>query len=529
MDDAAAAPAPPPPSAHPAGSLRELLAVAVPLAISTGSVSVAQVADRAFLARLDPAALAASMPAGMLQWAVLSPFLGVGMTVSTFVAQNAAAGQPGRAATAVWQGVWAAGLAALAFAALIPLTGPIFDLSGHEPDVRQAEAIYFRALCWGAFPTVASFALSGFYAGRGRTSVVMAVNLAAALVNVALDWILIFGARLPWGLGEIPSCGIAGAGAATALSFVAACGFYLFAMTRGAGRAMRIYRYVRFDRAMTARLWKVGLPTGVHMTADVAALTAFLFLVGRLGRDELAATTLAFSLNSLCFLPAIGLGSAATILVGHRVGEGRTALAVRTGWLAVGVGAAGMLLSGALFVFAPGPLIGFYVGDGSSFTPGELTALWATAPTLLKFVAAYSLFDVLAVVFAGAVRGAGDTTFPAIWTTVYAWGLMVAPVAWGVVGADALGADALGADALGGGHWEGRSGAIWAWACCTAYIVAVGLTMTARFVGGKWQQMSVLEQPATSGPAVGDPVPEQPAADEIAAAHPAIDAHPPMI
>ncbi|MFH5803227.1 MATE family efflux transporter [Alienimonas sp. DA493] len=478
------APASPPPSAHPAGSLRELLAVAVPLALSTGSVSVAQVADRAFLARFDPAALAASMPAGMLQWAVLSPFLGVGMTVGTFVAQNAAAGRPAAAASAVWQGVWAAVAAALCFAALVPLAGPLFELAGHGPEVTRAEVTYFQTLCWGALPTAASFALSGFYAGRGRTSVVMAVNFAAALTNVALDYLLIFGTRLPGGM-EVPAYGIAGAGAATALSFVVACGLYLFAMTRGAGRAMHVYQHVRFDPAMMRRLLRTGLPTGLNMAADVAALTVFLFLVGRLGRDELAATTLAFNLNSLCFLPAIGLGHAATILVGHRIGEGRPHAAIRTGWLATAVGVAGMLVSGAIFVFAPGPLIELYVGDGSSFTPGELAALWATAPALLKFVAAYSVFDVFAVVLGGAVRGAGDTTFPAVWTVFCAWGLMVAPTLWGV---------------LGGGDWSGRDGVLWAWACCTLYIVGVGLGMTARFVGGKWREMNVLdEEPAARG------------------------------
>ncbi|MEM9700826.1 MAG: MATE family efflux transporter [Planctomycetota bacterium] len=467
----------PPPSRHPAGSLRELLAVAAPLAISTGSLSVAHLADRAFLTRFDPAAMAATMPAGMLQWAVLSPFIGIGMTVSTFVAQNAGAGKPQRAVAAVWQGVWISVAAALFFAALVPFSETIFNLAGHGVEVRKNEVIYFRTLCWGAFPTVASFTLSGFYAGRGRTDVVMGVNVVAAAVNIGLDLLLIDGCTLPWGLVETPAYGIAGAGAATALSFACACGCYLLAMTIGAGRTMGIYRHVRFDRAMMARLIRVGAPTGFNMAADVAALTVFLFLIGRLGGDELAATTLAFTLNSLCFLPAIGLGTAATILVGHRIGEGRPDLAVRTGWLTTGTGLAGMLLSGAVFVFLPDPLIQFYIGDGSSFSEGELTALWATAPALLKFVAAYSLFDVLAVVLGGAIRGAGDTTFPAVWTMLCAWGVMVVPTAWGVLS----------------GQWESRDGALWAWASCTAYITATGLGMTARFLGGKWKRMTVLE------------------------------------
>ena len=465
----------PPPSKHPPGSLRELLAVAVPLAVSTGSISVAQVVDRAYLARWDPDALAAVMPAGMLHWALMSPFLGVAMTVGTFVAQATAAGKPGEAAAVVWQGVWVAAAAGFAFAAALPLAGPIFRLADHAPAVRGYETEYFRVLCFGGLPAVASFALSGFHGGRGETRVVMAVNLLLAAVNVALDRVLIFG------LGPVPAFGVGGAAAATDLAFAAACGAYLVLLGRHAG----FFARWRFDRSLMRRLLKYGVPTGLHYLADVASFTAFLLLIGRLGANGLAATSLTFNLNSLCFLPAVGLGSAAGILVGHRVGEGRPALAVRTGWLAAAVGCGGMLVSGAVFWFAPGPLIALYVGDGDSFTPTELAALRSTAPTLLKFVAAYSLFDVLAVVLGGAVRGAGDTTFPFLWTTACAWGLMVLPTAaivwW---------------EPLTGGVLSERAGTIAAWACCTAYVAVCGAGLAARFAGGKWQTMTVLEPPA---------------------------------
>ena len=470
---------PPPPSKYPPGSLRELLAVAVPLAVSTGSVSVAQVVDRAYLARWDPDALAAVMPAGMLHWALMSPFLGVAMTVNTFVAQATAAGRPREAAAAVWQGVWVAVAAGLLFAAAAPRAGDVFALAGHAPAVRNYEASYFRVLCLGGLPTVASFALAGWHGGRGETRTVMAVNLALAVVNVALDRVLIFG------LGPVPAYGVAGAAAATGLAFASACGLYLWLLGRRAG----FFAAWRVDRDLMRRLLRYGVPTGLHFLADVAALTVFLMLVGRLGPDGLAATSLTFNLNSLCFLPAVGLGSAASILVGHRVGEGRPGLAVRTGWLAAGVGGAGMLASGALFWFAPGPLIELYVGDGRSFTPGELAALRSTAPALLKFVAAYSLFDVLAVVLGGAVRGAGDTTFPLLWTLACAWGLMVAPTAavvfWGPL--------------TGGPAWGERAGVIAAWACAAAYIALCGAGMAARFAGGKWQTMTVLDPGAADG------------------------------
>ena len=367
--------------------------------------------------------------------------------------------------------------AGVAFAALAPLAPAVFSLAGHTPAVERFEAEYFSVLCLGGLPTVASFALAGWHGGRGETRVVMAVNLALAVVNILLDRVLIFG------LGPVPGYGVRGAAAATGLAFAFACGLYLFLLARERG----FLSAWRHDGALMRRLLRFGVPTGLHYLADVAALTMFLMLVGRLGADGLAATSLTFNLNSLCFLPAVGLGSAASILVGHRVGEGRAGLAVRTGWLAAAVGGCGMLLSGAAFWFFPGPLIDLYVGDGASFTERELAALRSVAPVLLRFVAAYSLFDVLAVVLGGAVRGAGDTTFPLVWTLVCAWGLMVAPTAavvwW---------------EPLTGGTLTERQGVVAAWGCAAAYIAVCGLGMAGRFAGGKWRAMTVLERPPGS-------------------------------
>ena len=480
---------PPPPSKYPAGSLRELLAVAVPLAVSTGSVSVAQVVDRAYLARWDPDALAAVMPAGMLHWALMSPFLGVAMTVNTFVAQGTAAGRRGEAAAAVWQGVWVAVIAGACFAALAPLAPAVFAFAGHAPAVERFEAEYFSVLCLGGLPTVASFALAGWHGGRGETRVVMVVNLALAVVNIVLDRVLIFG------FGPVPGFGVRGAAAATGLAFAFACGLYFLLLAREHG----FLDAWRLDRALMRRLLRFGVPTGLHYLADVAALTVFLMLVGRLGADGLAATSLTFNLNSLCFLPAVGLGSAASILVGHRVGEGRPGLAVRTGWLAAAVGGAGMLASGAAFWFFPGPLIELYVGDGASFTEDELAALRSVAPVLLKFVAAYSLFDVLAVVLGGAVRGAGDVTFPLVWTMLCAWGLMVAPTA-AVVWWEPLTGWALGEPRV----LSERQGVVAAWGCAAVYIGVCGLGMAGRFAGGKWRGMSVLGAAGEEGGGRGE-------------------------
>ena len=454
-------PASEPLSPHPAGSLRELAHVAVPLILSSGSLSATNVVDRIFLARFDPDALAAVTPAGMLHWTGMSLFLGVALTVNTFVAQYGGAGRLGRAAASVWQGVWVSPGAGAAFAAAVPFAGALFDLAGHPPRVRDYEVEYVRVLCYGAVPMVAGFALSGWFAGRGRTWTVMAVNAVLAAVNVGLDRVLIFG------LGPIPAFGVAGAAGATTAAFTVACGLYLLLAGRGSGEERRrFWGAWRPEFPLMGRLLRFGLPTGLHLFADLTAITAFLLLLGRMGSAELQATNIAFNLNSLCFLPVIGLGTAVTTVVGRRVGEGRPDAAAASVWRAFAAGGTWMLCFAALFTLLPDPLIDPYLGrdDGDGVR--------AATVTLLRFIAVFSLFDAMAVLFGSAVRGAGDTTFPMVWTLLTAWLLMVLPTAWLIHRGD----DDLNA----------------AWLGCTAYIAACGLGMLARFVFGPWRTMTVL-------------------------------------
>ena len=464
-------PASDPLSPHPPGSFRELAHVAVPLILSSGSLSVTNVVDRIFLARFDPDALAAATPAGMLHWTVMSLFLGVALTVNTFVAQYGGAGKPGRAAASVWQGVYVSLAAGLGFAAFVPFAPALFELTGHPPRVRGYEVEYVRVLCYGAVPMVAGFALSGWFSGRGRTRTVMGVNFALAAVNIVLDRVLIFG------LGPVPACGVGGAAGATVIAFTVACGLYLALAGGGSREARRrFWSAWRPDGALLGRLLRYGLPTGLHLFADLLAITAFLLLLGRLGSAELQATNIAFNLNTLCFLPVIGLGTAVTTIVGRRVGEGDPDAAAVSVWRAFAAGGAWMLAFAALFTLLPDPLIDPYLGSAGGGRGGDADGVRAATVVLLRFIAVFSLFDAMAVLFGSAVRGAGDTTFPMLWTVATAWLLMVLPTAWVVFGR--------------GGESPGDLNA--AWLGCTAYIAACGLGLMARFAGGRWRTMSVL-------------------------------------
>ncbi|HFE53176.1 MAG TPA: MATE family efflux transporter, partial [Bacteroidetes bacterium] len=134
------------------GGYGELLALAIPLILSTGAWSVQHFVDRMFLTWYSPEAIAAAMPAGILNFTLMSFFLGTAGYVNTFVAQYYGAQRYERIGPAVWQGVYVALIGAVLIAATIPLAPGFFRLVGHERTVQLYEVSYYQILCVGAFP-----------------------------------------------------------------------------------------------------------------------------------------------------------------------------------------------------------------------------------------------------------------------------------------------------------------------------------------------------------------------------------------
>jgi MATE family multidrug resistance protein len=450
------------------GSLRELLRVALPLIISSGSLSMMHVVDRIYLSRWSKEALAASMPAGVMFWTLLSLPLGIAIYTNTFVAQYSGAGRKERVSASIWQGVWLALAGGLLLAAFAPFSEAGFRLAGHAPDVLALEAPYFSILCLGATPSLLSASLSAFFSGRGQTLVVMWVNIVVSLMNVGLDYAMIFG------VGPFPEMGVRGAAWATNIANITACVLFAGLLAREARlENYPIWTCKRFDGELLARFLRYGAPSGVQFLVDVGAFMLFIVLIGQVGSDELAATTIAFNLNSLAFVPMFGLGTAVMTLVGRRIGAGRPELAVRTTRYAFALSAVYMLTFAALYLAFPDLMLIPYGGEANaeSFAPVRPLVVM-----LLKFVALYSFFDAMAIIFGSAIRGAGDTKFSLWWTFGTGWLLMVVPAV------------------LFTRYTE--HGLVGCWSAATFYIIVLGIGFAWRFRGGRWQAMSVIERHA---------------------------------
>ena len=470
------------------GGSRELLALAVPLVLSNGFLTAQITLDRLMLSWYGPNEVAASLPAAMLFWLPFALVQGTAVYVTTFVAQYTGAGRPHRVGPAVWQGLHFSLATGLLFLGIYPFAAAYVAAGGHEASLQALEAAYLRPLCFAALPMLITATVGSFFARRGSPWAVLVINGVGTAVNAALAYLLIFG---EFGL---PRLGIVGAGWATV------AGSWAAALT-----ALGMFWRPKFrrdfdtlagwhpERELFARLMKYGGPAGLQMALDVFTFTIFIMLVGRIGPATTAAVSIAITFNLLTFLPMYGMGQAVAILVGQRLGEGRAELAERSTNLGMRWALGYMAVVAVILVTYPDPLIELFrthadLADPAAVPWDEVAVL---IPPLLALIAVYSLADAANLVYACALRGAGDTRFVTWLTFALAWPLMVLPT-YVVV--------------------QRGGSVLLAWCFISFYVFVIAVCFWLRFRTGRWKAMRVIES------VVIDAEPEPADAEQVAAA-----------
>ena len=442
---------------------REVLAIALPLAISTGSLSLMLFADRMFLLWHSAAEMGAAMPAGTLYWNLVCLPMGIAGYVNTFVAQYHGAGRPDRIGLVTWQGFRIGFYSVPLFLCVIPLTPWIFAAAGHESPIAEHETLYFQVLMFGGGACVMGEAFGAFFTGRGEMRLVMWVNIAASLLNSVLDYLWIFG------YCGFPELGIEGAAWGTVVATWFKLAIYWWQMHRPEYLdEFQIIAGRRFNGQLLMRLIYYGSPSGLQYVVECGAFAIITLAMARFGETALAATTLAFNVNMVAFIPMVGVGIAASTLVGQQLTQGRPDLAARATWSAVTLA----LIYNAVFAVAYVAVPDWFIlGHAAGVEAEHFAEIRSLTIVLLRFVAAYCLFDALQLLFAAAIKGAGDTWFVFANTTV---------VSTLVIGVGCIGS------AWGGDLY-------WWWYVVTAWVCFLGVTYLARFLQGRWRHMRVIE------------------------------------
>ena len=447
------------------GGWKEFIVLAFPLIMTTASWSLQQFIDRVFLSWYSREAVAAAMPAGILNFALMSLWIGTAGYVDVFVSQYYGARRYNRIGMVLWQGVYLALISGAGISLLYVFAKPLFDLIGHEPIVRTQEVAYFKVLSLGAIPVLISTVCAGFYAGRGKTWTIMWVNAAGTLVNIVFDYFLIFGKM------GFPQMGITGAGIASVMSACTCCLLYLGMISRKKYReTYGILSGWRYDGAFMRRIIRYGLPNGIQFFIDMIGFTAFIMIIGYVGTDYLAASTIAFNINTIAFMPMIGCGIAVSVMIGQYLGQNKPEIAERAAYSGFGIVFGYMSFIALLFMVVPKLFIAPFAHGAGGY---DFDAVSRIVIILLRFVAVYSLFDTMTVLFAAAIKGAGDTRF-SMYMVVF---LTVAVLVFPSVLAVKL----------------FHAGIYTLWVIGTLYVSVMGIVFFLRFRSGKWKSMRVIE------------------------------------
>ncbi len=394
----------------PQNTLSTLLTLAWPIVISRASQTIIGLSDVLLVAKLGPAAVAATATGSVNAFTLLILPMGVVFIVQSYASQYFGKGDLVSARRFGWYGLLVAALTQVAAFGSVFAVDPLLRQLPYQDDVRGLMHGYLvvRLLSGGA--AIGIEALGSYFGGLGRTRPGMVANVFAMTFNVVLNVVLINGR---FGL---PALGVAGSAwassIATGLAFV---GFFIYFWRDG-----RQLERAKLALAEFGRMLRFGLPSGFNWLFEFLAYLFFVnVVVAGLGTLPLAAWNSVLALNSVAFMPAFGLASAGAVLVGQAIGAGfkdEVPRAVKLTLIATGAWQGAVALA---YLAAPTLLITpFAEGE----TRGEFIEL---GKHMLMVSTAWQLFDAVVSTLAEALRAAGDTLYPLVARLIIAWCIFV--------------------------------------------------------------------------------------------------------
>ena len=441
---------------------RQILIMSAPIVLGMISHAVMEFFDKWMVAQVSTEAFAAVGSAGIWSYTLATLFLGVIGCVGTFVAQSFGKGNLQHCAHYAWQGIHLSLPLGILAVAMIPLSRPLFDLMGHDPGVTEQELVYFRIRLIGYFALGWSTALAAFFQAVNRSWIPMLTSTTGILLNILLNYLLIFGH------GGFPRLGIAGAAIATVTSqcvqVILLHGVFIASPFH---RAYNTRHTWRLDYHRAKELVTIGVPAGMGSFLDIAMWSIFTsFLVGRFGTVSLAAHNAAMVFLHICFMPALGLHQGIAAIVGQWIGAGDIPRAKARTVTAIKLAMAHMVPSGLLLGVFGGKLIAW----GFSDDPNVIRM----GHQLLILAAIFQAFDAVNIIGLGALRGAGDTRW-----TMFAmfFGAYIIFLPLAIFVACVLGLGAVGA-----------------WIGATIYIIGLSFVIYRRFMGERWRHINIFSE-----------------------------------
>ena len=401
------------------GDVKDVLVVALPMLLSMSFDTFMSFIDRLFLSKLGPAEMNAALGAGAVQLALTTFFTGAISYTTAMVAQRLGARRHGDCAKVFMQAVYVSLVSVPILYLTIPLGHLVFGLENLPADQLEYQKTYFNILMFGGIINLVRNAAPCFFSGIGETKIVMKAAFVGMIVNVVCNSVLIYG------LGPIPAMGVAGAAYGTLIgNLVSTVILFVKFFGRDCDARFGSRKSFAFNGPLTRELLRKGIPSGVEMFLNMSAFQMLILMFHALGPEAATASSVMFNWDMVAYVPLMGLEIASTSLVGRYVGARDGAAASRSTYSGLKLGWGYSLIMGIFFVFLPGVLTDIFRPDVAEASAEAIAVFDAARPMsmfMLRIATVYIFVEVLLVVYAGALRGAGDTVWVMFTCAIMNW------------------------------------------------------------------------------------------------------------
>ena len=377
-------------------SYKNILRIAFPIIISGIAQNVVNVTDTIFLGRLSNVALGAGGNAGIFYFVLV--ITGMGFTTGAQIIIGRRNGEKNY--TQIGKVVdhclyFVIPLSILLFFFIKYWSPWLLDIIIKSPNILDASVDYLSYRAFGIFFAYINFSFMAFYIGTTKTRVLIHTTVIMMLVNVFLDYALIFG---NFGL---PKMGIQGAALASVISEVTALLFFIFYTIINIDiKKYDLFRFRNFDSSIFKRILKVGSPVMLQNFLSLSSWFIFFIIIEKLGEKELAISHIIRSIYMVLMIPLFGFSSATNTLVSNLIGQGNSHKVLT---LIKKVTLLSLLSTFLVLMFNltfPKEMIGFYTKD--------MSLIMETIPTLHVISFTMFFFSIAFILFNG-VSGTGNT------------------------------------------------------------------------------------------------------------------------
>ena len=373
--------------------------------------------DNIMVGQIGTAELAAVSLGNSFMFIAMSLGIGFSTAITPLIAESDAAGDKKYGRNIFKHGLVLTTILGVLLCFMVIAAKPLMYLMKQPEEVVQLAIPYLDIVAVSLIFLVIFQGFKQFSDGLAMTKPPMYATLLANLINIVLNYLLIFGKF------GFPEMGIVGAAIGTLISRIVMVGYLWWLLERN--EKSRYYvekiQHFTFHKGITNKLINLGTPSSMQMFFEVAIFTAAIWLSGLLGKNPQAANQIALNLSSMTFMVATGLSVAAMVRVGNQKGLQNYPELRRIAFSLFFMGFLFAVAFALIFYLGHNILPNLYLDMNDISNQKDNMEVISIASNLLIAAAIFQISDSLQVIVLGALRGLQDVKIPTIITFISYW------------------------------------------------------------------------------------------------------------